>query len=100
MLQFIGFETVSASNGDDALAMLASEGPFDLLLTDVRMPGSVDDAALATTAKAACPSMMIVVITGFGDDALTSVPEGIPVLAKPFLLKDLEAQLQRMRSSD
>jgi CheY-like chemotaxis protein len=100
MLQFIGFETVSASNGADALAVLASDGPFDLLLTDVRMPGSVDGAALATTAKADYPSLMIVVITGFGGDALASVPEGIPVLAKPFLLRDLEAQLKRMRSSD
>lgn len=27
-------------------------------------------------------------------------PEGVPVLAKPFLLSDLEAQLQRLRSSD
>jgi hypothetical protein len=44
--------------------------------------------------------MMIVVITGFGGNALASIPEGVPVLAKPFLLSDLEAQLQRLRSSD
>jgi len=100
MLQFIGFEAVSASNGADALSLLASGGPFDLLLTDVRMPGSLDGSALATTAKAAYPSLMIVVITGFGGNALASIPEGVPVLAKPFLLSDLEAQLQRMRSSD
>lgn len=100
MLQFIGFETVSANNGADALSVLESQGPFDLLLTDVRMPGCVDGAALATAAKAAYPSMMIVVITGFGGNALASIPEGVPVLAKPFLLSDLEAQLQRLRSSD
>lgn len=100
MLQFIGFETVSASNGVDALSVLASEGSFDLLLTDVRMPGALDGAALATTAKAAYPSMMIVVITGFGGNALASIPEGVPVVAKPFLLSDLEAQLQRLRPSD
>lgn len=100
MLQFIGFETVAVSNGADALSMLASDGPFDLLLTDIRMPGDMDGAALATAAKATYPSLMIVVITGFPGDALASIPEGVPVLAKPFLLRDLENQLQRMRSSD
>ena len=100
MLQFIGFETIYASNGADALRLLASERPFDLLLTDGSMSGSVDGAALATTIKAAYPSMMIVVITGFGGNALAPVPEGIATLAKPFLLSDLEAQLQRLRLSD
>lgn len=80
--------------------MLASEGPFELLLTDIRMPGAMDGAALAAAAKAAYPSLMIVIITGFPGDALASIPEGIPVLAKPFLLRDLEDQLHHMRPSD
>lgn len=100
MLQWFGFEAAAANNGADALALLASDGPFGLFLTDVRIAGSMDGAALAATAKALYPSMLIVVITDFNGDLLHSMPEGISVLSKPFLMRDLQAQLLRLPSSN
>jgi two-component system response regulator AtoC len=64
-LEAVGHEVVTVADGDAALAALANEGPFDLLLTDLRMPG-IDGMTLLRRAIASHPSLPIVVLTAFG----------------------------------
>ena len=59
-----GFHVTAASDGDDALDLLNHAPAFDLLLTDVHMPGRTDGFGVAAHARAQDPDLPIVVVTG------------------------------------
>lgn len=56
-----GFSVVEASNGDEALTVLQSSLPVDLLLTDIRMPSKMDGLVLARVARAARPDLKLII---------------------------------------
>jgi two-component system, response regulator PdtaR len=60
-LRDAGFRVVEAANADEALTRLHDGGPVDLLMTDIRMPGSMDGLGLARTVHAEWPGLKIVV---------------------------------------
>jgi CheY-like chemotaxis protein len=51
-LEAEGFTVVEACDGDEAVRLLDGSGPFDVLFTDVQMPGKMDGLAVATHAQA------------------------------------------------
>jgi CheY-like chemotaxis protein len=59
-----GLSVVEAANADEALTVLQSSAPVDLLFTDVRMPGSMDGLALAALMRATQPELKIIVTSG------------------------------------
>ena len=59
-----GFDVTEACDADEALEILASAPAFDLLLTDVHMPGCTDGLGVAAWARAQAPGLPIVVVTG------------------------------------
>lgn len=61
-----GFETDSVSNGSEAFRKLVKE-PFDLIITDVRMPGLTGLDILPGMRKLQ-PGAAIIVITAFGSE--------------------------------
>lgn len=63
-LRALGHVVLEAATADEALALLASGIEVDLLLTDVRMPGSLDGAALARRLRQDRPAMRIIVVSG------------------------------------
>ncbi len=64
MLEVIGYEVTLAEGGEQALALLESN-EFNLVLSDLNMPG-MDGSALLRTIKATRPSLPVVIITGYG----------------------------------
>ena len=76
---------------------LLESGGFDLLLTDIVMP-EMDGIELAQRAAALAPTMRIMFITGFAAVALKSgaTPPNAKVLSKPFHLRDLVLEVDRM----
>lgn len=64
MLEVIGYETTLADGGEQALALLG-ESQFDLVLSDLNMPG-MDGTALLRTIKAKYIGVPVVIITGYG----------------------------------
>ena len=97
MISELGFEVTQASNADVAHALLAADGRFELLLTDVNMPGSLDGAQLATLARQIYPTMTIIVATGRVEQAVQRLPTELPILRKPFRLKELAAVIGNSR---
>ncbi|MBY0447267.1 MAG: response regulator [Hyphomonadaceae bacterium] len=84
-------------DGDGAWEAL-ERSEFDLLLTDIVMPG-VDGIELARRAAERRPELKIVFITGFAAVALaqaTAAQQRAKVLSKPFHLKDLVAEVERV----
>ncbi len=80
-----GYEVVEAANADEALAILDTRGPVDLVFSDIRMPGSMDGCALARHVAASWPAVRIVLTSGY-DAELYAAPSrcAFPVVAKPY----------------
>ena len=94
-LQKAGHEVVDCENGDDAIDAL-DQGPWDLLLTDIVMPGA-DGIEVARIAAQRQPGLRIMFITGFAAVALSAAqaaPEA-KVLSKPVHLRDLVSEVDR-----
>jgi DNA-binding NtrC family response regulator len=64
MLEVIGYEVVLADGGKQALAFIEAS-PFDLVLSDLNMPG-MDGAVLLREIKARHAALPVVIITGYG----------------------------------
>lgn len=96
-LERAGHDVISASQGDEALTELQLR-EFDLLLTDIVMP-VMDGIELARKAAEIDPAMKIMFITGFAAVALNAqnpTVEDATVLSKPFHLKDLVNEIDRV----
>ncbi len=89
-----GINVIEASDGDEALRVLQSSLPIQLLLTDIRMPSELDGLALAHAARAARPGLKLIVASsqpaGHEVDGLADA-----FFAKPF---DLRAMVERVKS--
>jgi two-component system, cell cycle response regulator CpdR len=92
-----GYEVVSFDNGKAAYDRLREEA-FKLLLTDIVMP-EMDGIELARRATELDPALKVMFITGFAAVALNpenNAPKHAKVLSKPFHLKDLVNEVERM----
>jgi two-component system cell cycle response regulator CpdR len=92
-----GYEVASFDNGKAAYDRLREE-PFELLLTDIVMP-EMDGIELARKATEIDPALKVMFITGFAAVALNpdnNAPKDAKVLSKPFHLKDLVNEVERM----
>jgi two-component system cell cycle response regulator CpdR len=99
-LERVGYQVVAVDCGTAAVPLLESEH-FDLLLTDIVMP-EMDGIELAQKAATIAPDIRVMFITGFAAVALKAgrkTPDA-RVLSKPFHLRDLVAEVERMFISE
>jgi len=97
-----GFVVEQASSGEEALARL-SDFAFDIIVTDLRLPG-VDGRAVLEAALERYPDIIAIIITGFGTvkDAVNAIKQGAAdFITKPFqfdaLLHVLNSALEQRR---
>lgn len=84
LLDILGYRTVSASNGRDALKLAEGGAEFDLLLSDVVMPGGIGGFELARQLRAARPDLKVVYMSGYTGFTEEEMGEHVaPLLAKP-----------------
>jgi CheY-like chemotaxis protein len=95
LLQKQGLTVETATDGADALRKLESSEPFDLLVTDMIMPG-MDGSELIAAARARHPALRVLAISGYaGDLARRNISADVPWLQKPFSAQDLAAAIDR-----
>ena len=99
-LERVGYRVTAVDRGTEAMRLLQGER-FDLLLTDIVMP-EMDGIELAQKASGLAPGMKVMFITGFAAVALRSnnAPPQARVLSKPFHLRDLVAEVDRLFQSE
>jgi DNA-binding NtrC family response regulator len=97
-----GYQVEQADSGEAAAARLA-DFAFDVIVTDLRLPG-IDGGAVVEAAVARYPDIVAIVITGFGTvkDAVEAIKRGASdFVSKPFqideLLHALDSALERRR---
>ena len=96
-LQNAGHDVVAFDNGRSAYERIREE-PFTLLLTDIVMP-EMDGIELARRATELDPDLKVMFITGFAAVALnpdSNAPTDAKVLSKPFHLKDLVNEVEKL----
>ncbi len=102
-LQRAGHEVTDCADGLSALEVVESADGlrYDLLLADIVMPG-MDGIELARRAGERIPGLRVLFITGFAAVALRTQRSGLgsgpdsKVLSKPFHLRDLVAEVDRI----
>jgi two-component system cell cycle response regulator CpdR len=95
-LERAGYEVTACADGDEASTHL--DESWDLLLTDIVMPG-VDGIEVARQAAAKHPGLRIMFITGFAAVALAAGDAALPgakVLSKPIHLREIVSEVERM----
>lgn len=102
LLAHLGYNVLSTSNGDDALALAADyPGKIDLLLTDVVME-PISGPALAEALSRTRPEMKVVFISGYATATLApdgNLKPGTVLVNKPFTMKMLSAKLREVLES-
>ena len=93
MLHELGFQIERAVNGEDALQRLERNPDFDLVLSDMIMPGNVSGIDLVRTIRQKVPDVSTMLMTGYSAAASSAAKEGVPLLSKPFSIEDLSVQL-------
>jgi two-component system, cell cycle response regulator CpdR len=99
-LEKVGYQVTAVDRGTAALPLL-ERGAYDLLLTDIVMP-EMDGIELAQKAAVIAPDLRVMFITGFAAVALKAgrrAPDA-KILSKPFHLKDLVMEVDRMFQSE
>ena len=85
-----GYEVQAASNGEEALERVKSV-PFDILVTDMKLPG-IDGTTVLQEALALYPELIGIIITGYGtvESAVQAMKKGAyDYIAKPFQLVEI-----------
>jgi len=98
LLREHGHAVQEAEDAFIAMARLRSGEAFDLMITDVGLPGGFDGSTLARRARLLRPILPILFITGYafgGRDGICLEP-GIPVFTKPFTLRTLAARISML----
>jgi PAS domain S-box-containing protein len=101
-LASLGYAVVSASSGDEALAVLERVDDVDLLFTDVVMPGPLAGRALAAKATELRPGLKVLFASGYFEGALVGrgdLETDVQFLTKPYLKKDLALKVQEVLHS-
>ena len=90
-LQSLGYKTLSAANGAEALAIADGGAAFDLLFTDVIMPG-LNGRQLAAEMAQRRPALKVLFTSGYTENAIIHhgrLDSGVLLLAKPYRKLDL-----------
>lgn len=89
-LQSLGYEVSQAADGVAGVAAFkAASRPFDLLLTDVVMPGAMNGKALAEEAARLSPNTAVAFMSGYATNVLGDANSNVQLLNKPFRKSDL-----------
>ena len=94
----LGYVALEAETGAAALELLRSAERIDLLVTDVGLPGGLNGRQVADAARVARPTLPVLFITGFAENAVVgdgALEPGMALLAKPFAM---EALVERIRT--
>jgi CheY-like chemotaxis protein len=91
-LERAGHEIETAADGEDGLAcIVAAEGAYDLVVSDIRMP-AMDGIEMAREAVSRFPSLKILLVTGYAEQRERAAElEGtiVGVVQKPFTLQSI-----------
>jgi signal transduction histidine kinase/CheY-like chemotaxis protein len=102
LLRMMGHRVTCVFNADAALRLISdtsarSLDPFDVLISDIHMPGVNNGIDLAEAAQALAAPLPVILITGYAQELERARNIGVRVLSKPFDIALLESMLGTIR---
>ncbi len=95
MLTGWGYRVEAAEDPDVAAALLQKDSAFDLLFTDIVMPGTITAVELAQLAQRLNPGIAVLLTSGFARGLIPDhTRSGYPMIAKPYSSDALSAKLR------
>lgn len=96
VLESLDYRVVAAENGTEALTALEDGIPFDLMLTDVALPGGLRGPELARRARQRRPGLKVLFMSGYAGSSSDESDELDPkhFIGKPFRKRDLAQRLR------
>jgi DNA-binding NtrC family response regulator len=97
LLEQLGYRVVRAENAAEALRHLQQGITFDLVFSDIVMPGAINGLALAQICRERFPDVPVLLTSGFSD-AVQEADGRFDILRKPFELAALERAIETVRA--
>ena len=97
MLKELGYRTILAATAEEALPILESDRTFDLLFTDVVLPGKMGGRELSERAQALRPGLPVIFSSGYTQNSIIHqgrLDADIELLSKPYKKQDLARRLR------
>jgi PAS domain S-box-containing protein len=98
MIEDMGFETLQACNGNEALRIIEQRQDIDLVLSDVIMAGGMNGPELASKALKVRPALKLLFMSGYAPGSVRQIqelPKSFDLVNKPFTRNDLTAKVMR-----
>ena len=94
MLEDLGYDVILTRSAREALDYLAKDGDFQLLFTDILMPGGMNGVALAQAVRRDYPRLSVLLTTGFADEAIDEGARSYELIRKPYRRADLNERIR------
>jgi PAS domain S-box-containing protein len=97
-LHSLGYVTLDAANAAEALSLVEAGHEFDLLFTDVIMPGAMNGRQLATELQKSRPKLKVLFTSGYTENAIIHhgrLDSGVLLLAKPYRKSDMARMIRK-----
>jgi two-component system, response regulator PdtaR len=93
-------EVDEAADGNEAIRLITSIDQYDVLISDLRMPGRVDGMEIITHQQRVSPGTLCILVTAFGSDQVQRRAQDLAVtyLEKPVSLPDLRNKVTAFAS--
>lgn len=99
-LMAAGFDVTQACSADDALHIIHSGQPADVIVTDIEMPGSMNGIGLANVAHDRWPEIGLIVTSGRPQQSNGELPVGAAFLPKPSRADEMIGLVQSLSARD
>jgi CheY-like chemotaxis protein len=90
----LGYSVICATGATEALQILKTDGPFDLVFSDVIMPGLIDGRAMAREILKHYPMLPVVLTSGYADVEGIGAESRFRPLVKPYSRRQLAEALR------
>ncbi|ABY98881.1 response regulator [Pseudomonas sp. SbB1] len=98
-VEHLGYEVSECSNADDAVVQLQGESSISLVITDVKMPGSIDGLGLAQLIWSTYYDLPVIIVSGHSVLTPGFLPLNARFLKKPCTLDELSLTISELLSS-
>ena len=98
----LGYKTIAAPDGKTALDLIAAGQTFDLLFTDVVIPGGMSGRELADEVARLRPGVKVLYTSGYTDNAIVhhgKLDDGVMLLTKPYRRNQLAEMIRKALGS-
>jgi len=94
MLEDLGYDVVLTRSAREALDHLSRDSDFQLLFTDILMPGGMNGVALAQAVRRDYPRLGVLLTTGYADEAIDEGARSYELIRKPYRRAELNERIR------